>query len=96
MVDIIKELQDYNVNVQVCDPEADPAEAMHEYGITLIPMADLKPASAVVLAVAHNSFCKISAQELLKLMNTNPVLIDVKSVFSFDVMKTSGISVWRL
>ena len=96
VVDIIRELQDYNVNVQVCDPEADPTESMHEYGITLTPLAELKPASAVVLAVAHHSFCKMSTSELLKMMNKNPVLIDVKSVFNLEVIKNSGISVWRL
>ncbi len=96
VVDIIRELEDYGVNIQVCDPEADPAEAMHEYGITLTPMAELKPASAVVLAVAHHSFCKLSTVSLLKLMNKNPVLIDVKSIYKYDVLKNSGITVWRL
>ncbi len=96
VMDIINELKDYGVNVQVCDPEADPEEAVHEYGITLTPMAKLKPASAVVLAVAHKSFCKLTAPELLKLMKDKPVLIDVKSVYNASVMKQSGISVWRL
>ena len=96
VADIINELKDYGVNVQVCDTEADPAEAIHEYGITLTPMAELKPASAVVLAVAHKSFCKMTAPELLKLMKDKPVLIDVKSVYNADIMKKSGMSVWRL
>ena len=96
VMDIINELKDYGVNVQVCDPEADPAEAIHEYGITLTPMAELTPASAVVLAVSHKSFCKLTAPELLKLMKDKPVLIDVKSVYNADVMKKSGMSVWRL
>ncbi len=96
VVDIIRELEDYGVNVQVCDPEADPAEAAHEYGITLTPFKKLKPASAVVLAVAHQSFGKLSVLALLNLMNDKPVLIDVKSMFNPDVLKNSGISVWRL
>ena len=96
VVDLIRELEDYGVNVQVCDPEADPAEAAHEYGITLTPFKKLKPASAVVLAVAHQSFGKLSVLALLNLMNDKPVLIDVKSMFNPDVLKNSGISVWRL
>ncbi|MBI4745818.1 MAG: nucleotide sugar dehydrogenase, partial [Deltaproteobacteria bacterium] len=50
VIDIIRELQDYGINVQVHDPLADCAEAKHEYGITLVPMENLKPASAVVMA----------------------------------------------
>jgi UDP-N-acetyl-D-galactosamine dehydrogenase len=96
VIDIIRELEDYGMNIQVCDPEADPADAAHEYGITLTPFNKLKPASAVVLAVAHNAFCKMTAPGLLKLMKDKPVLIDVKSVFSPEAMKQSGIALWRL
>jgi UDP-N-acetyl-D-galactosamine dehydrogenase len=96
VIDIIRELEDYGMNIQVCDPEADPADAAHEYGITLTPLNKLKPASAVVLAVAHNAFCKMTAPGLLKLMKDKPVLIDVKSVFSPEAMKQSGIALWRL
>jgi len=96
VVDIIRELQSYGVNVQVCDPMADAAESLREYGISLTPLDDLAPAAAVVLAVAHQSFRELSVPELLKLMNEKPVLIDVKSVFDLDILKNNGISVWRL
>lgn len=96
VVDIIRELEEYEVNIQVCDPMADAAEAAHEYGITLTPLDKLKPASAVVLAVAHQSFREMPVADLLKLMNGKRVLIDVKSVFKPDVLKNNGISVWRL
>ena len=43
IVDIVKELGDYNVDVDVYDPWVDPQEAVHEYGIT--PVASRKPAS---------------------------------------------------
>jgi len=96
VIDIIRELQDYGIKVQVTDPEADPKEAVHEYGVTLTPFEKLKPASAVVLAVAHNSFREMAIADVLKLMNIKPVLIDVKSVFNVDVFRKSGITVWRL
>ena len=56
VTDILKELEDYGINVQVTDPEADPEEAVEEYGITLIKEADLKPAQAVICAVPHRSY----------------------------------------
>jgi len=37
VIDIVKELQDYGMEVQVCDPLADHEEALHEYGVNLAP-----------------------------------------------------------
>ena len=96
VIDIIRELQDYGINVQVCDPMADPAEAAHEYGISIVPMAGLKPAAAVVAAVAHKSFRELSISQLKGLMNNNPVLADVKGIYERDALDTAGIRVWRL
>jgi len=60
---------------------ADPAEAMHEYGVQLTPIAELKPAVAVVAAVAHKQFLAWTPQEVAGLMGVNPVLIDVKGMY---------------
>ncbi len=96
VIDIISELEDYGVEVQVCDPCADSAEAVHEYGITLCPAAELKPAAAVVAAVSHELFRGWSAAEMVLLMAENPVLVDVKGIYDQQQMKNAGIRVWRL
>jgi len=96
VIDIIKELQEYGIHVQVCDPMADPAEAIHEYGIQLVPVTDLKPASAVVAAVAHRQFLAWTPEDIIKQMGSNPVLIDVKGMFNLKSMVSAGIRVWRL
>ncbi len=96
VIDIINELKDYGINVQVCDPLADPDEAIHEYGVTLTPVADLKPASAVVAAVAHREFLTWSPQTVVSHMGSNPVLIDVKGMFDQQAMRAAGIRIWRL
>jgi len=96
VIDIIRELADYGVVVQVCDPYADPTEAVHEYGVTLCPVEELKPAAAVVAAVSHEQFRSWGSVALLRLMGANPVLIDVKGIYDQKVMKASGIRVWRL
>src|SRR3954454_18121314 len=54
VVDIVRELENVGVEVQVHDPLALPEEAKHEYGITLVERDKLKPADAVILAVAHD------------------------------------------
>ena len=96
VIDIIKELRDYGVEVQVCDPLADPAEAAHEYGVTLVPHRELKPAVAVIAAVAHARYRALGAAELAAMMGANPVLIDVKGVFDRQLMNAAGIKVWTL
>jgi UDP-N-acetyl-D-galactosamine dehydrogenase len=96
VIDIIRELEDYGINVQVCDPCADPEEAAREYGIELHPAAELAPAVAVVAAVAHALFRNWSAIEIGRLMDTNPVLVDVKGIYDHRAMTDAGMRVWRL
>lgn len=96
VIDIIHELQDYGINVQVHDPLADPAEARHEYGVSLTPIRELRAASAVVAAVAHKPFRELSVTQLTGLMNNNPVLADVKGIYGRDALKAAGVRVWRL
>jgi UDP-N-acetyl-D-glucosamine/UDP-N-acetyl-D-galactosamine dehydrogenase len=96
VVDIIHELLDYGVKVQVCDPLADPEEAKHEYGVTLTPQSELKPAVAVVAAVAHAQYRNFTSADLLSMMGENPVLVDVKRLYDRQAMMTAGMKVWTL
>lgn len=97
VVNIINELEEYGINVQVHDPLADPAEALREYGITLIKRDDLKSAAAVVCAVAHNDYLEWSVPDLeLLLLTDHPVFIDVKGTFDQTALNDAGIRVWRL
>ena len=96
VIDIIKELQDYGMEVQVCDPLADHEEALHEYGVNLAPRSELKPAVAVVAAVAHTEYRDLSAAALIGMMVQNPVLVDVKGMFDGGRMSAAGIRVWKL
>jgi UDP-N-acetyl-D-galactosamine dehydrogenase len=96
VIDIIHELQDYGITVQVHDPHGDAAEALHEYGVTLLPFAELQPAAAVVVAVAHHDYCTLAVEQFKKLMGENPVLIDVKSICDPVAVQGAGIRFWRL
>ena len=96
VVDIIHELIDFGVKVHVSDPLADKSEALHEYKIELTPFEKLSTADVVIVAVAHNEYKKLSPEHLCKLMNKNPVLIDVKSIYDQSKIKAAGIRLWRL
>jgi UDP-N-acetyl-D-glucosamine/UDP-N-acetyl-D-galactosamine dehydrogenase len=67
VIDIIRELEEYGVNVQVIDPVATAEEVEREYGIRLVTLADLRPLDAVIFAVAHEEFMSIRLQDLKSL-----------------------------
>lgn len=96
IIDIIRELQDYGINIQVSDPLANPAEAMHEYGVTLVPFADLKQASALIVAVAHRDYLQLSVSQIVGLLSGEPLLVDVKGLYDRAALQQSGVRVWRL
>ncbi len=96
VIDIIRELQDYGLQVQVSDPLADPDEALREYGVSLIPFSELKTAEALVVAVAHKPYRELSVDMLRGLMNGAPLLIDVKGAFDRPSIQQSGMKLWRL
>lgn len=96
VIDIIRELQEYGIEIQVCDPLADRAEAFLEYGVNLVPFADIKKSEAVVVAVAHQEYLQLSATTLREMMNSSPLLVDVKGIYGRTAIKEAGIRLWRL
>ncbi|KYG81151.1 nucleotide sugar dehydrogenase [Roseivirga echinicomitans] len=78
VIDIIQELREFDVNVDVFDPWAEPKEVKHEYGLDLVSESDfdMKSYDGIVLAVAHNEFLSMMRPE-----NVDPdaVIYDVKS-----------------
>jgi UDP-N-acetyl-D-galactosamine dehydrogenase len=96
VIDIIRELQDYGINVQVHDPTASPSEAAAEYGVELVPLEKMQPAAAVIVAVAHRLYREWSSADLTRLMGGNPVVIDVKGIFEPAELETMGVRLWRL
>ncbi len=96
VVDIIHELRSYGVEVFCHDPEADPEEAMHEYGVRLLSWDDLPRADAVVVAVAHKRFGKLGPEELGRKLIKGGCVIDVKSYLDRAALEEAGMKVWRL
>jgi UDP-N-acetyl-D-glucosamine/UDP-N-acetyl-D-galactosamine dehydrogenase len=96
VIDIIGELESYGVEVRVSDPQADPDEAVHEYGVTLRPMADLGRAEAVVAAVSHREFAALTPSDLGAILVDGGPVIDVKAVFDAAALSAAGYRVWRL
>jgi UDP-N-acetyl-D-glucosamine/UDP-N-acetyl-D-galactosamine dehydrogenase len=97
VVDIVEELKDYGVEVLLHDPMADSEEAQEHYGLTLSHMERLKGADAVVLAVMHKAYREMGLVGVAGLCtNGQPIVVDVKSLFSEALALQAGIAYWRL
>lgn len=94
--DIIRELEDYQCQVQVHDPLASHEEARDEYGIDLVNRGDLRPAQAVILAVPHAEYLQGSISGLVPLLAEGGVLVDVKSVLDREQAAAENLPLWRL
>ncbi|MDO5664501.1 MAG: nucleotide sugar dehydrogenase [Bacteroidia bacterium] len=77
VIDIVKTLQEYNVNVTIHDPWANPTIAKHEYGVEVLSDLPEDKFDAVVLAVAHNEFKTL---DISSAVNGKSVVYDVKGI----------------
>ena len=98
--DIIKQLNTYGIEPVIVDPWASERDAMHEYGVSLTKLENVKDADCVIVAVAHDEFKKMSLTDIKKLYkdcsDEEKVLIDVKGLYNVNELKKSGINWWRL
>ncbi|WP_107688667.1 Vi polysaccharide biosynthesis UDP-N-acetylglucosamine C-6 dehydrogenase TviB [Neisseria wadsworthii] len=84
VVDIIKELKEYNITVDVYDPWIDHGEAQHEYGITPISTLEEDKYDGIVLAVAHKQFKEMGIDAIRKLAKKEHVIYDLKYLFTAE------------
>ena len=80
IIDMVKELKDFNMNVDVYDSWADKDEVKHEYGIDLIETLEAGKYDAIVLAVDHSEIKAMGIDEIRKLGKVKNVVYDVKHV----------------
>lgn len=98
--DIIKRLNEFEIEPIVVDPYADARDAKHEYGVDLVPLDMINDADCLVFAVAHDMFRDMRMDKIERLFgrfpNKEKVIIDVKSILDKDEILKSGYSYWRL
>ena len=88
VVDLIKEFESFNCNVDVYDPWVDKDEAFYEYSIKPIDQPVAGKYDAILLAVAHEEFKQLSLDEIKSFGKDNHVLYDIK--YLLDVSEVDG------
>jgi UDP-N-acetyl-D-glucosamine/UDP-N-acetyl-D-galactosamine dehydrogenase len=96
VIDVIRELLTYGVNVQVHDPIASSDECEHEYGVKLVPWDQLATAQAVVATVSHREYVDMGLRQVTSKLVPKGVFVDVKSSFDPEDIAALGYTCWRL
>ncbi|MBL1275186.1 MAG: Vi polysaccharide biosynthesis UDP-N-acetylglucosamine C-6 dehydrogenase TviB [Ectothiorhodospiraceae bacterium] len=86
VIDMIEELQTYHANVDVYDPWVNADELEQVYSIRPIPSLEKGKYDAIILAVSHEQFKAMSAEEIRALGKTKHVLFDVKHILPADAV----------
>jgi UDP-N-acetyl-D-galactosamine dehydrogenase len=82
VIDIYHELRNFDINVDVYDPWANPEEVMHEYGITVVNELPSEKYSAAILAVSHKEFANLDIRAIVN----SGVVFDVKGVLNKEMV----------
>ncbi|WP_080155789.1 Vi polysaccharide biosynthesis UDP-N-acetylglucosamine C-6 dehydrogenase TviB [Photobacterium piscicola] len=85
IVDIIAELAEYNIAVDIYDPWVSPDEAQHEYGVAVLTEKPQQQYDAVIVAVAHEQFKAMSAEEYKALTKPASIIYDLKYILEPQV-----------
>ncbi len=96
VIDVIRELQSYQVDVIVVDPLADADEALLEYGVSLQQWDHAGQVDTIVAAVPHDAFVKMPTAQLISKLGDRGAFVDVKAAFDAAEIRQAGHTVWRL
>lgn len=97
VVDVIKELEEYGVEVIVVDPVADKEDLWSEYKINPVAIEEIKDIDAIICAVAHDEFKSIKLEDYKKLYsNHKHTFIDVKGMYDRKEAEALNYIYWRL
>jgi UDP-N-acetyl-D-galactosamine dehydrogenase len=96
VLELIEELDEYEIETVIYDPVADQDELKHESEVELSGKEDLIDLDAVIFAVAHNEFKELTIDEIDKFFLDEKIMIDVKTMFEEEEMKEKGYTYWNL
>ena len=100
VMEIVKYLNQYEINPVLVDPMADPIDVERAYGYTLSDISEAKDADAIILTVAHDAYKNMTMDEwdsyYKKCADSEKVMIDVKSILDKKEIESRGYKYWRL
>jgi len=95
VVPLVKEMQNYSINVDIFDPLASKKEVFEEYQLNLIEAVSQKY-DAIVFAVKHTCFDELYNSMVENHLGDDGFIIDIKGVYNKSKIKNNSITYWRL
>ena len=92
VMDIIRELKDFGVDVDVMDPHADSEEVKREYGFSLLEKPYDKY-DAIIVAVSHDAYLNLDETYFKSLSQDKAILVDVKGIYRGKIQE---LNYWSL
>jgi UDP-N-acetyl-D-glucosamine/UDP-N-acetyl-D-galactosamine dehydrogenase len=80
VIDLVRELMDYSINVHITDPQASPNEVAHEYKMSLIDTPS-KDYDAVIVTVGHEEYKKFNITYFESISKDELILVDLKGLY---------------
>lgn len=98
VVDIVRELEEYGIHPLISDTQADSKETEREYGIRLTPESGMTDLDVVILAVAHDTYTKLTHEDIAKFYTSGrqKILVDIKGIMNKKEFEDAGYYYWRL
>ncbi|TXF91053.1 nucleotide sugar dehydrogenase [Neolewinella aurantiaca] len=94
VVDMVRELMDFDISVDLYDPHANQEEVAHDYGLTMVDEIG-EAYDAIVVAVAHKVFRAYTLDDFRKLSNRTLLMFDLKGLYDRSEL-SPGETIWRL
>ena len=96
VINIIENLNKYKCSMFVADQYVKKDDALSEFNIRLYDLEELNNLDALIIAVSHDSYTDFKLKDWNKLLNSNGVIIDVKSIYTSDDFIKTNFTYWRL
>ncbi|MDN3648131.1 nucleotide sugar dehydrogenase [Reinekea marina] len=96
VIDVIKGLESWGVEVVTCDPYANVKDTEHVYGLSLSPFEALGDLSGVVVAVAHEEYKALTAKTLKNILKPQAGVFDIKCIMNKLEFAEHAVPLWRL
>ena len=97
VIDVIKELNKYQIKVYAEDPYLNQYEIEKEYNIKLEKKEKNEKVDAIIFAVAHDEYKKMNIKEIKEMLNEEyPLIFDIKQVIDKKQAEENKINLWRL
>lgn len=88
IIDTVKEIQSFNITVDVEDPYAEAEEVREEYGLNLVE-AGGTDYDAVIIATPHDSYLTLTAKDLYNMTRPSGLIADLKGIFKNKITERS-------